>query len=99
MLSMYAKTYLHPFMHGCRFKPKAVGGAYYGAGPDTMPIHMDDVICQNPDLGFSSCTYKVKHNCRHHEDLSIVCAGTQVGVLRSLPLCKHFTTFFVFTFS
>ena len=54
-------------------------------GQGTGDILLDDVSCQGNELGLSRCNYRGKsngmgsHNCRHHEDASVVCTGILLG--------------------
>ena len=47
-------------------------GRFY-AFQDNLPITMDDVRCHSPAWG--DCVFRESHNCRHHEDVHIVCRG------------------------
>ena len=51
----------------------------YGAG--TGQIWLDDVDCRGNESSIVSCDHRgwAKHNCRHHEDVSIACTGNSIG--------------------
>ena len=54
---------------------EALSNAYFGAGADTMPILLDDVICFGNELMLSQCLLPPvgRHNCRHYEDAGVRC--------------------------
>ncbi|XP_051001052.1 deleted in malignant brain tumors 1 protein-like [Acomys russatus] len=60
---------------GCGPALGAPGRSHFGAG--TGPILMNEVRCSGTEDSLESCAHAgwTTHNCRHHEDASVVCAG------------------------
>ena len=54
---------------------EALSNAYFGAGADSMPILLDDVICFGNEVMLSQCLLPPvgRHNCRHYEDAGVRC--------------------------
>lgn len=55
---------------------EALSNAYFGAGSDSMPILIDDVICYGNELALSQCLLPPfgHHNCKHNEDAGVRCS-------------------------
>ena len=49
--------------------------AYFGQGAG--PIMLDDVSCNGKETTILACSHKKygKNNCRHYEDVGVVCYG------------------------
>ena len=58
--------------------PKAVKGAYHGAG--SGPIWLDNVKCDGSETVLVNCTSNGwrTHNCDHEDDASVSCTGKTV---------------------
>ena len=54
---------------------EALSNAYFGAGDESMPILLDDVICFGNEIMLSQCLLPPvgQHNCRHFEDAGVRC--------------------------
>ena len=55
---------------------RAVRAAYFGefgSGVDPEPIYFDNVICTGNESYLYECSYTTNHNCRHFEDVGVVC--------------------------
>ena len=54
---------------------EAVSNAQFGAGSESMPILLDDVICFGNEATLSQCLLPPvgQHNCRHYEDAGVRC--------------------------
>ena len=59
---------------------RAFGGARYGRG--SGPIYLDDVWCSGHEDRLDLCDHGgwENHDCRHHEDASVVCVGKDLKV-------------------
>eukprot|EP00040_Diaphanoeca_grandis_P034351 m.212758 g.212758 ORF g.212758 m.212758 type:complete len:2119 (-) comp33134_c2_seq2:132-6488(-) len=60
---------------GFRFgavRPKAL----YGEG--TLPIVMDDLSCTGRELSILNCPFNATSNCRHKEDVGVVCRSVEL---------------------
>ena len=67
----YTATYLH--LLGAYYH----GSAYYGQGQGS--IILDDVVCDGSEaLLYQQCSHStpLSHNCRHYEDVGVVCPST-----------------------
>lgn len=51
--------------------------AFFGAGDENLQIWMDNVHCKGTENSIDDCNHNgwSEHNCRHHEDASVMCAG------------------------
>ena len=49
----------------------------FGTGEDSEPIYLDDVSCTGSESYLHECYYSTSHNCRHSEDVGIVCTSKQ----------------------
>nr|XP_034361789.1 deleted in malignant brain tumors 1 protein isoform X1 [Arvicanthis niloticus] len=60
---------------GCGPALSAPGRSHFG--PGTGPILMNEVRCSGRENSLESCTHAgwTRHNCHHHEDASVICAG------------------------
>ena len=47
--------------------------AFFGQG--VGPIQIDNVQCSGSELFLQNCTHITTHNCGHHEDAGVTCAG------------------------
>ena len=72
---------------------EALSNAHFGAGDESMPILLDDVICFGNEAMLSQCLLPPvgQHNCRHFEDAGVRCYGRSI-----LPniLCSYSCPFF-----
>jgi deleted-in-malignant-brain-tumors protein 1 len=59
---------------------EALSNAYFGAGDESMPILLDDVICFGNEITLSQCLFPPvgQHNCRHYEDAGVRCYGKSI---------------------
>ena len=49
-------------------------------GPEsdgTVPILLDDVQCTGMETDISSCPSNRQHNCRHSDDVGVICKPGQ----------------------
>ena len=62
---------------------EALSNAYFGAGDDSMPILLDDVICFGNEAMLSQCLLPPvgQHNCRHYEDAGVRCYCKSISFL------------------
>ena len=46
-----------------------------GAGADTVPIILDDIICRGDETSILECSHNGigVHNCGHYEDIAVRC--------------------------
>ncbi|KAM4852509.1 LOW QUALITY PROTEIN: scavenger receptor cysteine-rich domain-containing protein DMBT1 [Thomomys bottae] len=60
---------------GCGRALRAPGRAHFGPGAGR--ILLDDVRCSGSEAALERCAHPgwTRHNCEHHEDASVVCAG------------------------
>ena len=54
---------------------EAICCAFFGAGPSSQPIHLDQVACDGSERTLSECDSAPMHNCRHGEDAGVICRG------------------------
>ena len=49
----------------------------YGAGQQSTPIHLDDVICNGNEPNILACSHLQlsAHNCDHNKDVGVTCSG------------------------
>ena len=64
-------------------RSNAIGltGAIFGPGSYTIPIHLDNVNCQESATSLLNCTHDPigQHGCFHTEDVSVDCLGRDIG--------------------
>ena len=49
---------------------------YFGPGPGTGPINMDDVECTGNEEFLTNCNFSTNHDCFHYEDAGVTCGVT-----------------------
>ena len=56
----------------------AVSRARFGQGVD--PIWLDNVNCNGSEPNIDSCRHNAwgSHNCRHSEDVGVICGGKAI---------------------
>ena len=53
--------------------------AYYGAGNDTTPIVLGQVVCNDgQETSLDECNYITSHDCSHADDVGVAC-GIDAG--------------------
>lgn len=60
---------------GCRVAREAPRSAHFG--PGTGPVWLDEVNCEGTEPALRRCPAEPwgRHNCNHHEDAAVICAG------------------------
>ena len=55
----------------------STGTFYRNPGPQSFPIHLDDIICDGSETNILACPHHGlgNHNCDHIEDVGVACSG------------------------
>ena len=59
--------------------PEVKSNVFFGGGGSFQPIHLDDLRCSGSEATLLNCTHGGvgMHNCKHHEDIGIICQRLQ----------------------